>query len=957
MKKFYILFGILALFSPSVLSQNTNSFIQDSLTSIEFQKKGVAAGKLGDNETALYYLNQLYQLRKKMYGVNSYRTASTLINLGILYKNIGDLDGAIENLKKAEKLYVDEYGGNYSKLGPIYGNMGIIYSLKGDNIKALEYLNYARIITINDPLAPDEILKRIVYNISDAQFKLGLYDEVVRSSFENINTTIPQLKPRYYDLIANAYLKLKMYDLAEKNFLLAIQSWSELYKDENIEHADQYLAYSSFLLDQKKFDKAFFYISKAKPLAMRFLGEKSVTYSKVQSNFGDYYYLKNIEAHNRLEDFRRSRKSNLIQSIQYYQNAIVALVDSFAGSNPMVDPPLKNIISEIQIVEAFKKKATAMQILGDIFLSEFDRENAAKYYTASISSLTKATELIHQLRIGFESEESKLFLAQDQESTFLNAIRISYKMYKLTNDSKYAHLAFEFTERSKASNLLASIKDVQAKEFGGIPDSLLKKEEYIKKNIASYTSSLFEENHQSEPDSQKVNLYNSKIFKLNQDYKQLVDYFEKTYPDYYSFKYENKITGINDVQSNLRSRDALVEFVVDEPRAGNYEGELYRFVITKNSVDFSKESIDSTYEQNIGFLFEFLTSTSYLFTKKRDFVHYSLASYGLYEKLLKPVAHLLQGKDLTIIPDDRLAYLPFDALLSQMPDTSKMNFRDLNYLVRDYTINHSYSSTLLFNFQDKIKSGTKKLIAFSPLYVADEARKEGQGSRDFHFSPLPGAKQEVKYVSDLIRTVSFADQQAQESTFKEQAVDFDILHLAMHTVINDSMPMFSKLVFSSPGEQSEEDGFLNTHEIYNLKLKARLAVLSACETGSGKLQKGEGVMSLARGFIYAGCPSIVMTLWQVEDKSGVEIMKNFYFYLSKGKRKDEALRMAKLKHLEISDPLTAHPHYWLGYVNIGQPASLYISKDFYFIAFLFVAAMLVFVDWYYRKKKPRKLRG
>jgi CHAT domain-containing protein len=334
-----------------------------------------------------------------------------------------------------------------------------------------------------------------------------------------------------------------------------------------------------------------------------------------------------------------------------------------------------------------------------------------------------------------------------------------------------------------------------------------------------------------------------------------------------------------------------------------------------------------------------------------------LASYGLYEKLLKPVAHLLQGKDLTIVPDDRLAYLPFDALLSQMPDTSRMNFRDLNYLVRDYTINHSYSSTLLFNFQDKNQGGTKKLIAFSPLYIAEEARNEGQSSRVFHFAPLPGAKQEVKLVSDLIRTVSFTDQQAQESTFKEKAVDFDILHLAMHTVINDSMPMFSKLVFSNPAEKSEDDGFLNTHEIYNLKLKARLAVLSACETGSGRLQKGEGVMSLARGFIYAGCPSIVMTLWQVEDKSGVEIMRNFYTYLSKGKRKDEALRMAKLKHLEISDPLTAHPHYWLGYVNIGNPASLYISKDFYFIAFLFIAAILVVVDWYYRKKKPRKSRG
>jgi CHAT domain-containing protein len=227
----------------------------------------------------------------------------------------------------------------------------------------------------------------------------------------------------------------------------------------------------------------------------------------------------------------------------------------------------------------------------------------------------------------------------------------------------------------------------------------------------------------------------------------------------------------------------------------------------------------------------------------------------------------------------------------------------------------------------------------------------------YYFSPLPGAGEEVKKVSDYIQTTSFANFLAQENTFKKEAPDFDILHLAMHTIINDSLPMFSKLVFSKPDKNSTDDGFLNTYEIYNMKLNARLAVLSACETGSGKLQKGEGVMSLARGFIYAGCPSIVMTLWQVEDKSGVNIMADFYSYLSKGKRKDVALRMAKLKHLESSDPLTAHPHYWLGYVNIGDSEPLYASNDIYFVIFLFIAILVVFFDWYYRKKKPRKLRG
>ncbi|MDP2113996.1 MAG: CHAT domain-containing protein, partial [Bacteroidota bacterium] len=437
----------------------------------------------------------------------------------------------------------------------------------------------------------------------------------------------------------------------------------------------------------------------------------------------------------------------------------------------------------------------------------------------------------------------------------------------------------------------------------------------------------------------------------------LINFFEKSYPEYYSFKYENKIIGIKELQTKLRSRDALVEFIVDEPKLGDEKGELYRFVITKDAVDFSMEIIDHSYEKDIDFLFQFLTSPNYLFTKKKDFVHYSLASFSLYQKLLKPVSGLIKGKDLIIIPDDKLSYIPFDALLSQMPDTSRMDFRSLNYLVRDYAINYSYSTTLLYNFQDKLKNKSKSLIAFSPQYIANEPRTDRESSKMYYFSPLPGAGEEVLKVSDYIQTTSFANILAQENTFKKKAPDFDILHLAMHTIINDSLPMFSTLVFSKPDNNSTDDGFLNTYEIYNMKLNARLAVLSACETGSGKLQKGEGVMSLARGFIYAGCPSIVMTLWQVEDKSGVNIMANFYSYLSKGKRKDVALRMAKLKHLESSDPLTAHPHYWLGYVNIGDSEPLYTSNDIYFVIFLFIAIFVVFFDWYYRKKKPRKLRG
>lgn len=321
----------------------------------------------------------------------------------------------------------------------------------------------------------------------------------------------------------------------------------------------------------------------------------------------------------------------------------------------------------------------------------------------------------------------------------------------------------------------------------------------------------------------------------------------------------------------------------------------------------------------------------------------------MYNILLKPVADITKGKNITFIPDDKLAYIPFDALLSELPDTGNMNFRKLKYLVYDYSINYSYSSTLLFNYFENNASISKSLLAFAPQY--DSVKKESDDEIGGNLLSLPGAKTEVGLLKNYVPSDVYVDSMASESRFKQLASEYDILHLAMHTIINDSLPMFSKLAFTKSASNANDDDWLNTHEIYNMKLNARLAVLSACNTGSGKLQKGEGVMSLARGFLYAGCPSIIMTLWEVEDMSGTEIMHSFYDFLSKGKKKDEALRLAKLKHIENADPLKAHPHYWLGYVNIGNADQLYGSKDIYFILVMAFALVLVAIDQFVRFKK------
>jgi hypothetical protein len=163
--------------------------------------------------------------------------------------------------------------------------------------------------------------------------------------------------------------------------------------------------------------------------------------------------------------------------------------------------------------------------------------------------------------------------------------------------------------------------------------------------------------------------------------------------------------------------------------------------------------------------------------------------------------------------------------------------------------------------------------------------------------------------------------------------------------------MFSRLAFYQDQTDSLiNDGWLNTSDIYNLQLNARMAVLSSCRSGTGILRRGEGLMSLARGFFYAGCPSVVLTLWEVEDKTGTAIMKEFYRNLKFGKPKDVALRNAKLKYLSQADPMTSHPHFWLGYITVGNPDPLFSGKQKYLLALMLFILFWMTISLAFRKK-------
>ncbi|RLD90458.1 MAG: hypothetical protein DRJ13_18060, partial [Bacteroidetes bacterium] len=340
---------------------------------------------------------------------------------------------------------------------------------------------------------------------------------------------------------------------------------------------------------------------------------------------------------------------------------------------------------------------------------------------------------------------------------------------------------------------------------------------------------------------------------------------------------------------------------------------------------------------------------------RENYRRYVELGYEFYKILIEPCLEYTDRKNFTIIPDGAITYIPIEGLVTQETDTEYINYLKLPYLIKDFSVGYSHSSTLLFSERYKTKSPEDRVLAFAPLYEnslysTDTAQFRQMFEDSDYLFPLVGTIKEVQSINETVPSRVFINEKATEANFKKYASDYNVLHLAMHTIMRDDNPLLSMLVFTNVDTgDTIEDNRLYAYEIYNMKLNAQMAVLSSCNSGLGKMQKGEGMMSLARGFIYAGCPSIIMTLWQVADKSSSELMTSFYKYLKRGKSKPEAMRLAKIDYLESADDLTSNPYFWSGFVVLGDGSPIYRKSGFayWMIVITVFAGLMIFFQ--YRK--------
>lgn len=619
---------------------------------------------------------------------------------------------------------------------------------------------------------------------------------------------------------------------------------------------------------------------------------------------GDYYRL----------------KGNLTDAAKEYQQAIIQLTYDFSDISIYSNPSdFSGTLSSFNLYDAILKKA-------DCFETLYKEENTVDNLKAAMETYMSAFELTNYIEHTMDSDESKIFLKQHSNSVFNKALDLVMNLFALTGDNTLLWKAYTVIERNKSSVLVSNLKTLQVKSKAKIPEEILQQEKDLKYKIARVQIKL-------DQGADSV-VSRSMVTGMRNDEMELA-MVQKKIKNYTGTADESDDEGFISQQQFFKNHLTKDQAILDLYFSDSL---LYVFAITNSDIHtiaIPQEQLD---EENIALV-------------QRGFQHLdNVANHTsdailrhLYIMLIKPLISKIQDKkEWIILPDRIFYYFPFEIITN--PATGKM-------LIEDYSISYNFSTQFIAGKTISGKQKDPKLIALAPFI--------SQGMYSYNDSvlldKLPATQMEINGLKGKI----LKDTAATKSAFVNAAGHFDILHLATHAVMDAGNPSQSYIAFYPDDTARRESFKLYLNELYNLNLdSARLMLLSACETGVGKFTAGDGVMSLSRGVLYAGCPSVVTTLWPANDQSTAYIINHFYRYMDEGRDLTTALRLAKLDFIH-QYPHQKDPSYWAHLVLVGQTNSLFetsLNKNIQFAVICFGTLLcLGGMFWWGRANKRKSL--
>ena len=966
--------------ADEILSQNKlGGQISDTIYATAYNVMSDGYLRIKMIDSALIAVDEAYKIVTNLLPNDSNIVlAECFRNYGYVFKLKGEYDQSINYFEKAEQLYQILLPPDHLKIAWGYNDLATVWGRKGYNKRALIYFQRALSILLKKLDPSNNKIANIYHNMANAyhdqydyDLALDYYQRAADIRISNNNkyhlyTGFHLLGMGRVYWKTSAYSEtLKYMDKAEEVFKAVSRPGDFFYDNPGIQ------MYRSFVARKENdFGKAEKYQKKALEVSLNLYGDNNKDVANIYLNLGIVY--KEAGAYDlSFEALEKAYKMYLDafgpdapQLTQYYNT--IGMTHRLAGNLSKAIEAHNKAVK----VTGFDwdkpqdfSKIMDFGTLRETFFSIVDYYKAQQSINPNggyLDSLQAHYQIMMKMEDYLQTEytvsSSRQFYASQAFSIYEGAIG---NIVQRKQTAEFPN-AFILAEKTKSRQLNEKIQSASSKATFGLPESISRQEYDLEKKIEEQKRNIFEESKKKPVRDSLITSYRDSLFTLKQSRDQLKLELKSKYPNYYSKRYSHQVINIKGVQDSLlkNDRQALVEYFVGD-------SSLYVFTILRDTFYINKIKKDFPLGQWVkdfrcGIFGEYRDTTECPnITSKEAIRQYTSAAYQLYQKIFLPIETYLPSQaELTVIPDGILGYIPFEALLSERPNSNDQ-FLQFDYLLNKYNISYAYSATLqkemLYKEHDKIPE--KPLIAFAPLFEGDEEENRSflatrfidvKNSRNW-LSPLKYNIPEAEEVARAIGGVAVTGTSATEAAFRAQIDEYKIIHLATHGKANDKIGDYSFLAFYQTPDDDIENEWLYNSELYNLNLNADMVVLSACETGIGELKRGEGIISLARGFSYAGAKSIITSLWNVNDLSSKLLMEKFYQNLNLGMPKDEALRQAKLAYMKdpnLADSQRA-PFYWAAFIPVGDMTQIKFQNNnhWYWMMALGLSILFIIPIW------------
>lgn len=657
-------------------------------------------------------------------------------------------------------------------------------------------------------------------------------------------------------------------------------------------------------------EKAFDYFQKALKVFQE-TGEKSGEASTL-SNLAEIYWLKD-EKQKTIENYEKSLA--IYQNIKFREGEANALsnlgfIYELAGNT---DKALNNHNQSLQIYRLLGIQSGEIQSLYGLARVAYIRGNLDE----SLSKTEAAITLIENIRAKIASTELRTSYLSNHQRLYKFYVDLLMQINKIKPLQGFDAQALQVSERARARGLLDILNEARADIRQGIEPNLLEREGNLQKQLNAKDA---ERKHAKTP---------SQIEKIEQEIRQLTADFQllqveiKQKSPRYSALTQPQPVGLKEIQEMLDEETLLLEYSLGEINS-------YLWLVSKDSLKTYILPKQETIEQQARLFYESVKNPE-------NELKTSQTVKELSKILLEPIASGLGNKRLLIVADGALNYIPFASLQLLTSENPLIVTNEIVYMpsasalaaLRNDGNGRKPASKTVAVLADPVFDVGDTRVNLSPKSnpIVSSNLKSAQRDTGFNNSlplpRLPGTRREAATILELVseserkRAVDF---EASRATIMNQEMSqFRIIHFATHGLLNSQNPQFSGIVLSLVDEKGQsQDGFLRLHEIYNLRLPADLIVLSACQTALGKEIKGEGLVGLTRGFMYAGSQRVVASLWAVDDRGTSELMKNFYQNMlgEKKLRPAAALREAQITLLKSKN--FSSPYFWAAFTLQGE---------------------------------------